>query len=100
MSFTFSPEVITQITHLARLSGENTRDKNNIQEDLNKIVRMVSQISEVNTQGIKPMAHPFDNMFQSLRPDIVTESNQRDKLQEISPTKTEAGLYLVPAVIE
>ena len=44
------------------------------------------------------MAHPLD-ANQRLRVDKVTEANQRELFQEIAP-KTEAGIYLVPQVIE
>ena len=36
---------------------------------------------------------------QRLRPDVVTESNRREVFQAIAP-QVEAGLYLVPKVIE
>jgi aspartyl-tRNA(Asn)/glutamyl-tRNA(Gln) amidotransferase subunit C len=38
-------------------------------------------------------------MAQRLRPDVVSETDQREHFQAIAP-QTEAGLYLVPAVIE
>jgi aspartyl-tRNA(Asn)/glutamyl-tRNA(Gln) amidotransferase subunit C len=44
------------------------------------------------------MAHPLVAV-QRLRPDEVTEIDQRDAFQAIAP-KTEAGVYLVPKVIE
>ena len=44
------------------------------------------------------MAHPL-NMAQRLRPDVVTEPDGRAAFQAIAPA-TEAGLYLVPRVIE
>jgi aspartyl-tRNA(Asn)/glutamyl-tRNA(Gln) amidotransferase subunit C len=34
-----------------------------------------------------------------LRPDVVTETDQRAKFQQIAP-ETENGFYLVPRVIE
>ncbi len=34
-----------------------------------------------------------------LRPDVVTETDRRDAFQKVAP-QTEAGLYLVPKVIE
>ena len=37
--------------------------------------------------------------MQRLRPDIVTEIDQRELFQSIAP-QVEAGLYLVPKVIE
>lgn len=94
----FSREAIAQITKLARLSGENTRVGHSIQDDLSRIVKMVDQISSINTQGISPMAHPLE-MQQPLRPDAVTEPEQREALLKLAP-KAEAGLFLVPPVIE
>jgi aspartyl-tRNA(Asn)/glutamyl-tRNA(Gln) amidotransferase subunit C len=44
------------------------------------------------------MAHPMDQA-QRLRTDVVTEHNNREKFQTIAP-QVEAGLYLVPKVIE
>jgi len=44
------------------------------------------------------MAHPLDAMAR-LRPDIVTEVNQREHFQQNAP-QNQAGLYLVPKVIE
>jgi aspartyl-tRNA(Asn)/glutamyl-tRNA(Gln) amidotransferase subunit C len=38
-------------------------------------------------------------MAQRLRADEVSEANQRELFQSIAPS-TEAGLYLVPKVIE
>jgi aspartyl-tRNA(Asn)/glutamyl-tRNA(Gln) amidotransferase subunit C len=44
------------------------------------------------------MAHPLDQV-QRLRPDVVSEADQRALFQSIAPA-VEAGLYLVPKVIE
>lgn len=93
-----SLEAIERIAHLARLPNENTRESHALQDDLNRIVKMVDQITEANTKDISPMAHPL-NMNQPLRPDTVTELNERDLLIKLS-SKEESGLYLVPQVIE
>jgi aspartyl-tRNA(Asn)/glutamyl-tRNA(Gln) amidotransferase subunit C len=52
----------------------------------------------VDTAGVEPMAHAQD-LAQRLRPDLVTETDRRAAFQAIAP-ETEAGLYLVPKVIE
>ena len=52
----------------------------------------------MDTEDVEPMAHPTDAV-QRLRPDEVTEENQREKFQSIAP-QAESGLYLVPKVIE
>ena len=45
------------------------------------------------------MAHPLADQVQRLRPDEVSETNQRDKYQQ-NAASVAAGLYLVPKVIE
>ena len=67
-------------------------------EKLSKIVDFVDQLSQADTSGVVPMAHPLDAV-QRLRPDVVTESDERDRYQENAPAVTD-GLYLVPKVIE
>jgi aspartyl-tRNA(Asn)/glutamyl-tRNA(Gln) amidotransferase subunit C len=52
----------------------------------------------VDTTGVEPLAHPLE-ATQRLRPDIVTETDNRENFQQVAP-QTEAGLYLVPKVIE
>ena len=47
---------------------------------------------------ITPMAHAQD-LAQRLREDRVTEIDRREAFQSVSP-ETEAGLFLVPKVIE
>lgn len=55
-------------------------------------------MDEVDTRSVEPLAHPLD-LSARLRPDQVTESDQRDLFQSIAP-EVERGLYLVPKVIE
>ncbi|MDQ6955022.1 MAG: Asp-tRNA(Asn)/Glu-tRNA(Gln) amidotransferase subunit GatC [Mariprofundaceae bacterium] len=65
---------------------------------LSEILGYVDQLAAVNTDGIVPTAHPHDAAM-PLRANIVTNGNHRDALQAVAP-KTEAGLYVVPKVIE
>jgi len=58
----------------------------------------MNQLQAADTNGVEPMAHPLDAV-QRLRPDEITEENQRDALQTTASI-TENGLYLVPQVIE
>jgi aspartyl-tRNA(Asn)/glutamyl-tRNA(Gln) amidotransferase subunit C len=88
---------VEKIAHLARLSIQED-DIPHYARDLNNILNLVEQMSAVDTSDILPMAHPLD-ATQRLRPDAVTEVNQRDAFQAIAP-KTDAGVYLVPKVIE
>ncbi|MGX2041987.1 Asp-tRNA(Asn)/Glu-tRNA(Gln) amidotransferase subunit GatC [Methylocaldum sp. MU1018] len=66
--------------------------------DLTGILDFVEEMSAVDTSGVAPMAHPLDQA-QRLRPDAVSEADQRELFQAHAPW-VEAGLYLVPKVIE
>lgn len=88
---------VKNIAHLARIEIE---DKNieAYANSLSNILGLVEEMNAIDTQGIKPMAHPMD-VAQRLRADEVLEQNQREAFQKVAP-KTEDGLYLVPQVIE
>jgi aspartyl-tRNA(Asn)/glutamyl-tRNA(Gln) amidotransferase subunit C len=45
------------------------------------------------------MAHPLPGLSQRLRVDVVTEADAHELYQRNAP-QVEAGLYLVPKVIE
>ncbi len=88
---------VEKIAHLARLAIDESSIPD-YARDLNNILTLVEQMSAVDTDGILPMAHPLDAV-QRLRDDVVSETDQRELFQSIAP-KTEAGVYLVPKVIE
>lgn len=91
------PEQIKKIAHLARLQvNENEAEK--LCQDISNILKLVDQLQSADTSNIEPMANPLD-ATQILRADVVTETNQREELQKISPL-VEDGLFLVPKVIE
>ena len=90
-------EDIEKIAHLARLSITDT-DMSDYARNLSDILDLVEQMSAVDTNGVTPMAHPLDAR-QRLRADEITETNQREQLQANAP-QVEAGLFLVPQVIE
>ncbi len=88
---------VQKIAHLARLAI--TADEARLYaESLSRILGLIEQMNAVDTTNVAPMAHPSDAALR-LRPDAVTEADQRDKFQAIAPA-VEAGLYLVPKVIE
>ncbi len=88
---------VEKIAHLARISL-NEPDISLDTRHLSDILNLVEQMNSIDTTGITPLAHPLDTVAR-LRPDIVSETNQRDHFQSNAP-QIEAGLYLVPKVIE
>ncbi|MGB0129853.1 MAG: Asp-tRNA(Asn)/Glu-tRNA(Gln) amidotransferase subunit GatC [Rhodocyclaceae bacterium] len=90
-------EQVKRIAHLARIDISDTEAATNLTE-LNGIFALIEQMQAVNTAGVAPMAHAQD-VTQRLREDAVTEIDQHQAFQQVAP-ETEAGLYLVPRVIE
>jgi len=92
-----TPNDIRKVAHLARLAIDEVEVDSYVQE-ISRILDFVEKMKTVDTTGIQPMAHPLD-MAQRLRPDVVTEGNQRELFQSIA-SLVEDGLYLVPRVVE
>ena len=92
-----SLDQVQRIAELARIElapgeAEQTRDQ------LNGIFTLIEEMQAVNTAGVEPMAHAQD-VAQRLREDRVAEGDRHVDFQKIAP-EVEAGLYLVPKVIE
>ena len=88
---------VRKIAHLARLAIKQS-DIAEYARNLSRILELAEQMNAVDTAGVAPLAHPLD-ASQRLRPDAVTEPDRREQFQAIAP-QVEAGLYLVPKVIE
>ena len=94
---------IERIANLARLQLQPDEQAQALAK-INSFFDIVEQIRAVDTQGVEPLAHPVDAMAGTdivlrLRPDVVSEPNQRDANQQSAPA-VERGLFLVPKVIE
>lgn len=90
-------EEVRKIAHLARLNLSD-EDIAFYTPQLSRILDFIEQMNKVDSTKVEPLAHPLD-ISQRLRIDIVTEPDLREKYQNIAP-QVEAGLYLVPKVIE
>ncbi len=92
-----SNEQVGRLARLARIAVsdaeiEATRSK------LDGIFGLIEQMQAVDTAGVEPMSHPQE-LATRLRDDVVSEGDRRAAFQAVAP-QTEAGLYLVPKVIE
>jgi aspartyl-tRNA(Asn)/glutamyl-tRNA(Gln) amidotransferase subunit C len=68
-------------------------------ESLSRIMGLIGELEQAATSQIEPMAHPLPGQRQRLRADTVTETDKHQLYQSNAP-QVEAGLYLVPRVIE
>ncbi|MEY2685762.1 MAG: Aspartyl/glutamyl-tRNA(Asn/Gln) amidotransferase subunit [Pseudomonadota bacterium] len=92
---------IGRIAHLARLQIDDAQ-ASRLQGQLNGFFDTVEQMKAVDTTGVEPLAHPtavMDQVALRLRPDVASETNQREANQRSAPA-VERGLFLVPKVIE
>lgn len=88
---------VAKIAHLARLHI-NDSEAAEVANRITDILALIDQMQSVDTDQVAALAHPLD-VVQRLRPDVVTETDQRSELQKLAPA-SEDGLYLVPLVIE
>jgi aspartyl-tRNA(Asn)/glutamyl-tRNA(Gln) amidotransferase subunit C len=88
---------VEKIAHLARLAID-PEDIPEYSRNLSDILAFVEQLDSVDTQEVVPLAHPLDTA-QRMREDVPTEIDRREAFQVCAPL-VEAGLYLVPKVIE
>lgn len=95
MSLTLSD--VRRIAHLARIAVDDSEAEDYLRQ-LNGIFGLIEEMQAVDTSGIEPMSHAQDLVLR-LREDAATESDQHELFQSVAP-QVEAGLYLVPKVIE
>jgi aspartyl-tRNA(Asn)/glutamyl-tRNA(Gln) amidotransferase subunit C len=89
---------VEKIARLARLSITEAEMPVYV-TSLSSIVDFVAELSRAQTDRVEPMAHPLEGQHQRLRADMVTETDQHEKYQANAP-QVQAGLYVVPRVIE
>jgi aspartyl-tRNA(Asn)/glutamyl-tRNA(Gln) amidotransferase subunit C len=88
---------VKRVAHLARIAISDA-EAQSTHTQLSGIFELIAQMEAVDVSAITPMPHAQD-VVQRLRADIVTETNQREQFQAVAP-QVDAGLYLVPKVIE
>ena len=99
MSLTSSD--ISRIATLARLELDASASERMLSQ-LNDFFDIVQKMRAVDTTGVVPLAHPFETIGDialRLRPDVASEPDLREANQRSAPS-VEAGLFLVPKVIE
>ncbi|MCL7750056.1 Asp-tRNA(Asn)/Glu-tRNA(Gln) amidotransferase subunit GatC [Guyparkeria hydrothermalis] len=85
------------VAHLARIAVEPDWAEA-LRSDINGILEQADRLDDPRLNDLEPMAHPLDQV-QRLRPDEVTETDDRETLMAAAPAQ-ENGLFLVPKVIE
>jgi aspartyl-tRNA(Asn)/glutamyl-tRNA(Gln) amidotransferase subunit C len=92
-----SPEQVRHIATLARIAMSEEEIERLVPE-LNNILGWVEQLSEVDTDGVEPLATVIDQKLR-LRDDVVNDGNIRDAILANAP-EAQHGFFAVPKVIE
>ncbi len=88
---------VKRIAHLARIEVDEKEAQDWLGQ-LTPILGLIDEMQRVDTTGIAPMSHAQDVMLRP-REDVVSETDRREAYQAVAP-QVEAGLFLVPKVIE
>lgn len=90
-------DLVEKIAHLARLKFDDA-EKKAIKDDLQKMIRFVEKLNELDTTGVEPLLHMSDNV-NVLREDEVKGSISRDEGLKNAAMHDEQ-FFKVPKVIK
>lgn len=92
---------IARIANLARLQLQPEESERMLAQ-INDFFAIVEKMRAVDTAGVEPLTHPvaaIQEVALRLREDAASEAIDREANQRSAPA-VEAGLFLVPKVIE
>ena len=91
---------INTVRKVARLARIRTTEAEAevLSGELSKILKMIEQLNEVNTDGVEPMTSVIE-MKMPEREDAVTDGGIPEKILANAPEQT-AGFFVVPKVVE
>ncbi len=88
---------VKRIADLAYIEIDDKEAQDTLTQ-LTGVFNLIESMQAVDTASVEPMSHA-QSVAQRLREDRVSETVERELYQSIAP-QVEAGLYLVPQVIE
>ena len=90
-------ELINNLAQLARLEF-NDAEKDEIKNDLQKMIAFIDKLNELDTTGVEPLLHMSENI-NVLRKDEVKGSISREEALKNAPLHDEQ-FFKVPKVIK
>jgi aspartyl-tRNA(Asn)/glutamyl-tRNA(Gln) amidotransferase subunit C len=91
------PATVRRIASLSRLHVED-QDVARLQAELNGILGWIEQLSEVDVDGVEPLAGAAQ-MALAMRDDVVTDGGRPEDVLSNAPDRAGA-FYAVPKVVE
>lgn len=90
-------ELIDKLANLARLRF-NEEEKEEIKNDLTKMISFIDKLNELDTTGVEPLLHMSDNI-NILREDEIKDMLSRQDVFKNAPLHDEQ-FFKVPKVIK
>lgn len=90
-------KTVKKVASLARIRMDD-EELARMLPQLSKIIGFVEQLSEINTDNVKPLASVVDIALE-LRTDAVNDGGYVDKILVNAPESTQ-GYFVVPKVVE
>lgn len=92
-----SDENIDHLAHLARLEFEGG-EKEEIKNDLNRIISFMEKLSEINTDAAEPLIFMTDEVNR-LREDIPAQHISKDEAL-MNAAKKDSDYFRIPKVLK
>ncbi|MEO6671735.1 MAG: Asp-tRNA(Asn)/Glu-tRNA(Gln) amidotransferase subunit GatC [Ferruginibacter sp.] len=89
--------LVDKLAMLSRLHFNDT-EKQEIKSDLEKMIRFIDKLNELDTSNVEPLLHITSNL-NILREDTVCQNTSRQEALSNSPVKDER-FFKVPKVIK
>jgi len=90
-------DTVRRIAKLSRLAMDDAQAAD-MEKELNALLSWVEQLSEVNVEGVPPMASVVEQRLK-MRDDVVTDGGHADDLMKNAP-QAENHFFVVPKVVE
>ncbi len=90
-------DAVKRVAKLARIAVSDEQAQK-MQGELNTIIGFVSQLNEVDVDGVEPMTSVVDAAMKK-RVDVVNDGGKADDIVANSPA-SEDNFFMVPKVIE
>ena len=89
--------LVDKVASLAKLEFKDD-ERENIRQDLERILEFVDKLNEVNTDGVEPLVYITDEK-NVLRPDEINHIISRDEALRNAPMR-DSDYFKVPKVLK
>jgi aspartyl-tRNA(Asn)/glutamyl-tRNA(Gln) amidotransferase subunit C len=96
-TFHMDKDTVKKVARLSRIAVTEEQTETLVPE-LSSILGWMEQLSEINTEGVEPLAN-VANIDLRLREDVVNDGNIQADVLANAP-ETMEGFYVVPKVVE